>query len=151
VVPERRAIVLVLMSKAVIEHAADDADYHSEKLSVPIPSVVRLKYFVKVPHRARTTLSRRAVFIRDGFECQYCGAAAENLDHILARSKGGKHTWENVVASCRPCNARKENRAAVEVGMRLRRAPTAPKSSLLLAMAAGNLHPAWVPYLEVAG
>lgn len=151
VVSERRAIVLVLKAKAVIEHTSDGAAFHSEKLSMPIPSVVRLKYFVKVPYRARATLSRRAIFVRDEFECQYCGAVAENVDHIHPRSKGGTHTWDNVVASCRPCNAKKENRLPGEAGMKLRRPPAAPESRLLLLVSVGKLHPAWEPYLEVAG
>src|SRR5260370_41584417 len=70
VVPSRRAVVLVLKAKAEIVSANGEA-YHSEKLRLPVPSVVRLTYFVKVPYRARATLSRRAVFIRDGDECQY--------------------------------------------------------------------------------
>src|SRR5467141_3260451 len=68
VVPSRRAVVLVLKAKAEIVQANGEA-YHSEKLRLPVPSVVRLTYFVKVPYRARATLSRRAVFIRDAYEC----------------------------------------------------------------------------------
>ena len=151
VVSERRAIVLVLKAKAVVEHALEDGEFHSEKMTLPIPSVVRLKYFVKVPYRARATLSRRAVFIRDGFECQYCGAAAENVDHIKPRSKGGTHTWDNVVASCRPCNSRKENRMPGEAGMRLRRPPNIPSNNLFLMVSVGKPHPAWEPYITVAG
>src|SRR5215217_1857451 len=80
--------------------------FHSERAAFPEPSVVRLSYFVKVPYQARVALNRRAVFARDGHRCQYCGAAAENIDHVIPRSKGGPHTWENVVAACRPCNSR---------------------------------------------
>ena len=151
VVSDKRAVVLVLKSKATIEHAAEGLAFHSEKMTIPVPSVIRLKYFVKVPYRARATLSRRAIFIRDSFECQYCGAAAENVDHIQPRSKGGTHTWDNVVASCRPCNSRKENRLPFEAGMKLRRTPGAPKSHMFLMVAVGKLHPAWEPYIQVAG
>jgi 5-methylcytosine-specific restriction endonuclease McrA len=150
VVPVRRAVVLVLKSKAVIERAADEGAFRSEKTSIPVPSVVRLRYFVNVPYRARATLSRRAVFIRDEYKCQYCGSAAENVDHIKPRSKGGTHTWDNVVASCRPCNSRKENRLPHEVGMSLRRPPHAPRDSLFLVAAVGRLYPAWEPYLDLA-
>ncbi|MBW3590592.1 MAG: HNH endonuclease [Actinobacteria bacterium] len=148
IVSARRAAVLVLKSKAVIEHA-DDGCYHSERLSVPIPSVVRMIYFVKVPYRARATLSRRAVFARDDYQCQYCGSAAENVDHIKPRSKGGTHTWDNVVASCRSCNARKENLLLNEVGMKLKRPPRVPSDSLFLIAAVGKTHPAWETYLSV--
>jgi len=149
VVSVRRAIVLVLKSKAVIEKEAEDGAFHSERLAVPIPSVVRLVYFVKVPHRARAALSRRAVFVRDEFQCQYCGSVAENVDHIRPRSKGGTHTWDNVVASCRPCNARKENLLLNEAGMTLRRPPRTPKDSLFLMAAVGKTYPAWEPYLSI--
>lgn len=148
VVPARRAVVLVLKSKAEIV-AADGEVYRSEKTSIRVPSVVKLKYFVTVPYRTRGTLSRRAVLVRDDFECQYCGAPAENVDHIHPRSRGGTHTWENVVACCRRCNARKENRSAAEVGMKLRRPPRAPQNNLFLIVSVGKLHPTWEPYLAV--
>ena len=138
VVPSRRAVVLVLKAKAEIVQANGEA-YHSEKLRLPVPSVVRLTYFVKVPYRARATLSRRAVFIRDGFECQYCGAAAENVDHVVPRSRGGPHAWDNVVASCRACNSRKEDRLLNEVDLRLARAPREPQAHLWVVAPAGSI------------
>lgn len=147
VVPARRAVVLVLKSKAEVLEADGEA-FHSERLVIPAPFVVRLTYFVKVPYRARATLSRRAVFIRDAFECQYCGDAAENVDHVTPRSRGGGHTWENVVASCRGCNARKENRLPAEVGLKLRRVPRAPGDNLFFIVSMGKPHPTWGPYLE---
>jgi 5-methylcytosine-specific restriction endonuclease McrA len=144
VVAARRAVVLVLKEKAEIL-ASNGMVFRSEKLSVPAPSVVRLQYFVKVPYRARASLTRRAVFARDNWTCQYCGKAAENVDHVIPRSQGGGHTWENVVASCRRCNARKENRLHQEVGLRLTRHPFAPRDGLRLSL--GRLEPEWEPYL----
>ena len=85
--------------------------------------MIRLVHFVRVPFRTRVPLSRRAVFARDGHRCQYCSRSAENIDHVVPRSRGGTHTWDNVVASCRSCNARKEDRLPREAGLRLRRAP----------------------------
>lgn len=151
VVSVRRAVILVLKSKAVIELQAEEGMLHSERLSIPVPSVVRLLYYVKVPHRARASLSRRAVFVRDEFQCQYCGSVAENVDHIKPRSKGGTHTWDNVVASCRRCNAKKENLLLSEVGMTLRRPPRMPKDGLFLMAAVGKTYPAWEPYLSHNG
>jgi 5-methylcytosine-specific restriction endonuclease McrA len=98
-----------------------------------------------VPYRARAALTRRAVFARDGWVCQYCGSAAENVDHVLPKSRGGLHTWENVVAACRRCNSRKENRLPPEVGLTLLREPYAPKDGLRLSL--GRLEPEWEPYL----
>jgi 5-methylcytosine-specific restriction endonuclease McrA len=146
VVSARRAVVLVLKAKAeVVER--NGASFRSERAIVPVPSVVRLTHFVRVPYRSRVPLSRRAVFARDGHRCQYCGRGAENLDHVFPRSRGGAHSWDNVVASCRPCNARKEDRLPQEAGLRLRRAPVVPHADLWLIATAGSLDPAWTPYL----
>ncbi|HYZ10613.1 MAG TPA: HNH endonuclease [Actinomycetota bacterium] len=144
VVTARRAVVLVLKEKAVILES-NGMVFRSQWLEVPAPSVVRLNYFVRVPFRARASLTRRAVFARDEWTCQYCGGHAENVDHVIPRSRGGMHTWENVVASCRRCNARKENRSHDEVGLRLRRQPFAPRDGLRLSL--GRLEPEWEPYL----
>jgi 5-methylcytosine-specific restriction endonuclease McrA len=148
VVPVRRAVVLVLKEKAEIVHAAD-RQLHSERSAIPVPSVIRLTYFVRVPFRARAALNRRAVFARDDHRCQYCGDAAENIDHVQPRSRGGEHVWENVVACCRPCNTRKEDRLAHEVGLKLRRRPTAPKELTWIIVAVGSIDPRWEPYLGV--
>ena len=147
VVPARRALVLVLKEKAEVLHATDRA-FHSERAAIPEPSVIRLTYFVKVPFRARAALNRRAVFARDEHRCQYCGAAAENIDHVIPRSRGGPHTWENVVAACRPCNTRKEDRLVHEAGLALRRRPVAPQELTWIVVAVGTVHPHWEPYLR---
>ena len=147
VVPIRRAVVLVLKQKAEILHE-DGGALHSERMALPIPSVIRLKYFVRVPLRARASLSRRAVFIRDSFACQYCGNAAENVDHVMPRSRGGTHTWDNVVAACKRCNSRKENRLPHEVGLHLRSTPRAPHESVWIVVAVGRVDPKWTPYLS---
>jgi 5-methylcytosine-specific restriction endonuclease McrA len=144
VVTARRAVVLVLKEKAELLES-NGMVFRSQWLEVPAPSVVRLTYFVRVPFRARASLTRRAVFARDDWTCQYCGKHAENVDHVIPRSRGGAHAWENVVASCRRCNARKENHLHAEVGLRLRRQPFAPKDGLRLSL--GRLEPEWEPYL----
>ncbi|MFN8035894.1 MAG: HNH endonuclease [Acidimicrobiia bacterium] len=148
VLSARRAVVLVLREKAEVLSRNGEV-LHSERLVVPVPSVVRLVQFVRVPHRGRVPLSKRAVFARDGHRCQYCGRAAENVDHVVPRSRGGPHEWQNVVASCRACNARKEDRLLHETSLRLRRLPVAPKHSVLFA--AGVIDPAWEPWLGAAG
>ncbi|HVE45580.1 MAG TPA: HNH endonuclease [Acidimicrobiales bacterium] len=146
VVPTRRALVLVLSEKAEML-AAGEAVFRSERAVFPEPSVVRLSYFVKVPYQTRVALNRRAVFARDGHRCQYCGGAAENIDHVVPRSKGGGHTWDNVVAACRPCNTRKEDRLLHETSLILRRAPTAPREGVWVLAADGRARPDWEPYL----
>ena len=149
VVSTRRALLLVLDDKAEILADTGGA-FRSERLSLPEPSVVRLVYYVKVPYRARVALNRRAVFLRDGHRCQYCGDAAENIDHVVPRSRGGTHTWDNVVAACRRCNARKEDRLLHEIAMHLRRPPRAPTGPAWMLLALGATRPDWEPYLGVA-
>ncbi len=144
VVTVRRAVVLVLKEKAEVV-VSDGMVFRSERIELVAPSVVRLRRYVKVPYRQRAPLTRRAVFARDGWICQYCGAAAENLDHVVPRSRGGEHIWENVVASCRRCNAKKENRLLSEAGLHLVRRPYAPSDGFRLAL--GRTEPCWEPYL----
>jgi 5-methylcytosine-specific restriction endonuclease McrA len=148
VVPSRRALVLVLDEKAELVSATDHV-FHSEREAFPEPSVVRLARYVKVPYRARVALNRRAVFARDGHKCQYCGNAAENIDHVIPRSRGGTHTWDNVVAACRPCNARKEDRLPHEIGFALRRPPAIPRERVWIVVASGGVRPDWQPYLRL--
>ncbi len=136
--------MLVLKEKADVV-ASNGIIYRSATIQIQAPSVVRLRYFVHVPYRAHASLSRRAVFARDGWRCQYCGGAAENLDHVVPRSRGGTHTWDNVVAACRRCNSRKENRLAHEVGLILVREPFVPRDGLRLSL--GRLDPDWEAYL----
>ena len=149
VVPSRRAVVLVLGQKADVLHDTGEA-MHSERLTVAIPSVIRLRTFVKVPYRRRAPLNRRGIFARDGHRCQYCGAGAESIDHVVPRSRGGLHEWENVVAACRPCNVRKRDRLLHDTSMSLRRRPTAPKELTWVVVSVGTVPNDWQPYLSPA-
>jgi 5-methylcytosine-specific restriction endonuclease McrA len=144
VVSARRAVVLVLKDKAEVL-VSDGQVFRSERLSLDAPSVLRLRQFVHVPYRATAPLTRRAVFARDNWSCQYCGAPAENLDHVVPRSRGGAHAWDNVVAACRRCNSRKENRLIEDAGLRLARRPSAPADGFRLSL--GRLEPEWEPFL----
>lgn len=146
VVPARRAVVLVLTSKADVVHH-NGHRFRSERLDLAAPSVVRLRRFVQVPYRRRAALSRRGVFIRDEHACQYCGRSAENVDHVIPRSRGGGHEWENVVAACRRCNGRKRDQTPAEANMALRRAPYAPRAEFWLIVAVGRVQPDWHAYL----
>ncbi len=143
-----RAVLLVLDTKAELVHSTDRV-FHSARVAVPEPSVVRLVRYVSVPRQYRVAVNRRTVFARDGSRCQYCGAAAENLDHVVPRSRGGEHSWENVVASCRRCNSRKEDRTPREAGMRLWRAPAAPRHRIQLLAMCGGASADWHTYLGV--
>lgn len=146
VVPSRRALLLTLNGKAETVHESDEV-IRSERASFAVPSVVRLSHYVKVPYRAGIAVNRRAVFLRDGGKCQYCNAAAESIDHVIPRSRGGTHTWENVVAACRPCNSRKRDRLLEETNFVLHRRPIEPLQRVWLA--AFDPLPEWVTYLGI--
>ncbi len=149
VVAGRRAAVLVLTDRADVVHASADV-LHSERLSLAVPSVVRLRSLVKVPYQRHLSLSRRAVLARDLHSCQYCGSRAETIDHVRPRSRGGTHPWDNVVAACRPCNLRKGDRLLPDCGLRLFCHPVAPRRSLWVTTAVGAVPDDWQPYLQAA-
>jgi 5-methylcytosine-specific restriction endonuclease McrA len=146
VVSARRAVVMVLADKADVV-SSNGHRFRSEHLDVAAPSILRLRRYVHVPYRRRAALSRRGVFLRDDHTCQYCGQPAENVDHVLPRSRGGAHEWENVVAACRRCNSRKKDRTPDEAGMRLPRVPFAPRAAFWLVVAVGGVEPEWRDYL----
>lgn len=125
----RRALLLVLGGKAeVLEHAR--GEFRSLSRSFQKPSVIRLVYLIRRP-RPLVKLTRREVFLRDHYTCQYCGAHTRELtlDHVVPRSKGGKHTWDNLVSACRQCNHRKGGRSLGETKMRLLHPPYRPVAS----------------------
>ena len=146
VVSARRATVLLLADKADVV-SPSGLLFHSERLVIEVPSVVRLRHFVKVPFARRAALNRRAVFARDGGRCQYCGDSADSIDHVVPRAKGGAHTWENVVAACRPCNVHKRDRLLPETGMALRTTPRAPAGHSWIVVSVGAVPDDWHPYL----
>ena len=147
IVTSRRAVVLVVNRKADMVEA-QDLLWHAERTVVQVPSVVKLRRFVRVPYLRRVPLTRRAVFARDDHRCQYCGRVAECLDHVIPRSKGGTHTWENVVASCRPCNVRKADHDLREIAMELAFKPRVPRRHDWVYASLGfPVDPAWHPYL----
>ena len=149
VVSTRRATCLILADKAdLIED--DGAVIRSASITVPSPSVIRLRYMVKVPYVRRSALSRRAVFARDDYRCQYCGQRADSIDHVLPRSRGGPHTWENVAAACRPCNLTKRDRTPDEAGMRLARPCRAPRATAWVVVSVSGVPETWRAYLPIA-
>jgi 5-methylcytosine-specific restriction endonuclease McrA len=146
VVSSRRALLLVLATKAEVVHTTGRT-YHSERADLPEPSVVRLARYIRVPHDRAVAVNRRTVFARDGHRCQYCGGAAESIDHVLPRSRGGAHVWENVVAACRRCNTRKEDHLPNEAGLVLRTQPVAPRHRVWLLAMLGGARAEWAPYI----
>ncbi len=125
----RRALVLLGREKA--ETIENGRGYlHSATEIFEIPSVIRLGYLIHRP-RPQGRLTRRDIFLRDKFTCQYCGSQSKDLtlDHVLPRHRGGKHEWDNVVAACKRCNHRKAGHTPDEARMYLRHDPYQPTYS----------------------
>lgn len=151
VVSSRRAVVLLLTGKAIAVEggfAPDAVVLHAERTAVRVPSVVRLQRFVKVPYRAVVPISRKGVLARDGHRCVYCGSTATSLDHVVPKSRGGQHSWENVVAACGRCNHQKADRHLHDLGWRLRSSPRAPAGAAWRILGSRRLDPRWLPFLE---
>ena len=113
-----------------------EVEVHSPSLALRLPSVIALKEYI--PAARRPAFTRFNVFLRDHFECQYCGQGRPTheltFDHVIPRSRGGVSRWDNCVLACAECNRRKANRTPAEANMRLRRKPKAPRWSPLFAV-----------------
>jgi 5-methylcytosine-specific restriction endonuclease McrA len=107
-----------------------DREIHSPTRTLRLPSVIALKEYA--PTMRRPAFTRFNLFLRDHFTCQFCGERLPTqdltFDHVVPRSRGGKTSWENVVAACGACNLRKANRTPREAGMPLIREPYQPSS-----------------------
>jgi 5-methylcytosine-specific restriction endonuclease McrA len=125
IVPARRALTLVLGGKALVEERSKFV-IRTSKINVPVPSVIRLVSYRRIPRQNRS-ISRKGILLRDGGTCQYCRSTLPpkdlTLDHVIPRSRAGESTWENLVACCFPCNNRKGNRTPQEAGMALAKQP----------------------------
>ena len=142
-----RAVVLMHLQKVHLVEAADDRQVRSPSVEMPWPSIVRLKQYANVPYK-RVMLSRKNVLRRDRNTCQYCGAEANlTIDHVVPKSRGGRDTWENLVAACVTCNNRKGDATPEEAGMELTRRPFRPSYVMFLRDFAGEIEDTWKPYL----
>ena len=146
----RRAHVLLIKGKAEVieEH---ERPLRSAQSVWRRPQVIRLLAYVRVPRVAQRKISRRALFARDGWRCQYCGSGGKlTLDHVVPRSRGGQSSWENVVASCAPCNLRKGNRLPEEANMHPTCKPRPPAPALFITLASPHVPDRWRAYLPAA-
>ncbi len=148
----RRALVLVLKGVAKTEEE-QGATLHAARVRMPLPSVIRLLEYRRIPHQTRA-LSRKNILLRDRNTCQYCAvvltAAELTLDHVLPRSRGGQSTWENLVACCHSCNRRKGNHLLHELeSMKLLREPRpfSLHTSRHIMRMIGNSDQKWRKYL----
>lgn len=127
-----------------------EVEVRSTSFSMRLPSVVSLKTFVK-PSR-NPAFTRFNVFLRDRFQCQYCGSKDDlTFDHLIPRSKGGTTTWENVLTACSPCNLRKGSKTYQEAQMHPHQFPFRPNVHDLhnngRMFPPNFLHHSWLDYL----
>lgn len=136
VVTSKRALLLILEGKAIVVEEHPTMVVRSPSVTLKVPIMVALKQFIRGRKIFRTgaVLTQRNLFIRDNYTCQYCNRHKSELrhsefltrDHIMAESKGGKDTWDNVVTACSSCNNKKADRDLDEVNMKLQKKPVIP-------------------------
>jgi 5-methylcytosine-specific restriction endonuclease McrA len=153
-----RAVNLLLVGKAEMVEAAPGREVRSPSRRQPMPSVLRLRYYVNVPQRG-AAWSRRGVLIRDRFTCRYCGrklhARQATIDHVIPQWKCRRqgipaNTWGNTVASCWRCQQRKAGRSMHEAGMRFHNPgfePKTPRASYLVMTS--DIRPEWRRYIRL--
>ena len=147
--PWQDAVKAVFLDRVNILAEYDEV-VHSPSMQIRMPSVVVLRDYVK-PARS-SAFTRFNLFLRDEFTCQYCGARDHlTFDHVVPRARGGRTTWDNVVASCGPCNLRKGARSLRQIGMSLRRKPVRPSPEQLQNIGRkfppNHLHESWMDFL----
>jgi 5-methylcytosine-specific restriction endonuclease McrA len=127
----RRAIALLVTEKAEpleLDSTEPPIYIHSPSVIIKVPRYIRLKIAHKERNWHIPPVSRREVLRRDKHTCQYCGATKKlTIDHVIPRSRGGTHTWDNVVIACEKCNSIKGNRTPQEADMPLRSKPQIPQ------------------------
>ncbi len=130
-----------------------DREIRSPNFSMRLPSVISLKEYI--PLARRPAFTRFNVFLRDRFDCQYCGEHFPTheltFDHVIPKSRGGRTSWENVVTACSACNLRKANKMPREAAMYPRLAPGQPSTWQLQengrAFPPNHLHESWRDFL----
>lgn len=147
----RRAVVLIYLGKAEVLHADEETDMATAEMRLTVPSVVRLKCHVKRP-LPELKLSRRTIFARDNYTCQYCGSTARDMtiDHVIPKRHGGPPSWDNLVCCCRKCNVHKSDKLVHQAGMKLIRAPRRPRYVPYISLTkylVGRKNEVWRSYL----
>jgi 5-methylcytosine-specific restriction endonuclease McrA len=150
VVSFKRALVLVMNGKATIVAADDSHPVYGMSGAWDRPSVIILRRYVRIPSGRNVPVSRRGVLRRDNNRCGYCGGAASTIDHVTPRSRGGKDSWENLVACCLKCNNVKGDRTPSEMNWRLAFVPRAPHGASWIVRGIERALPDWEEYLAPA-
>lgn len=150
IVSFRRALVLVMNKKASVVECVDDDPVWAASGRFDRPAVIVLSRYVRMPRSRYAPVTRRGVLRRDGNRCGYCGKSASTIDHVLPRSRGGKNSWENLVACCLRCNNVKSDRTPQEMGWELRLTPAPPRGTGWTVRGSERGEPIWERYLAMA-
>jgi 5-methylcytosine-specific restriction endonuclease McrA len=144
----KRAVIMLYLGKAEIIETADGFVLRSQSTQIPVPSVIRLDFYVRVPVK-RIMLTRKNIIKRDGGHCQYCGRKKPQMtvDHIIPKIFGGRDTWENLVCACLECNNRKGHQTPEQSGLRLIRRPRRPNHITFIQQFIGISDNRWRQYL----
>lgn len=144
----QRAVVLLFLGKAELIAEKESRKVRSTKVSMPFPTIVRLKLYIRVPYK-KIVLSRKNILRRDNHRCQYCSRSDLTLtiDHIMPKSKGGDDSWENLVAACVKCNNKKGDRTPELANMPLMKKPSRPSHITFMKHFVGRIDEEWKPYL----
>ncbi len=126
----QRAVTLVVTEVADIHEAHPDKMIHSMHLSIPLPTIIRMRTYVYTPRLQEWAhgVTRGRILLRDKRTCGYCGLRGDTIDHIIPKSRGGADSWDNLITSCAPCNNTKADRTPVQAGMKLLWVPRAPSA-----------------------
>ena len=158
----QEAVKSVFTGKVHVVDVYPDVTIRAANLEIPLPSVIALtEYVPPIQSQQKPAFTKRNVFLRDEYRCQYCNQRFHtrdlSLDHVHPRCMGGRLHWENAVTACSPCNGKKGSRAVSElrsIGMRLLRPPRIPTQYELAAisgrMVPRKVHPTWEPFLAIA-
>lgn len=149
VVSINRAVCLVVEGKADVVVESDEP-MRSPSFEMKVPAVIKLRRFVKIPFRSRVPLNRRTLMARDEKVCQFnsCENVGNTIDHLQPRSRGGAHSWENVVAACQDCNSKKDDKTLDELGWTIKRKPSVPMGHKWLILGVAEKAEVWGEYLN---
>lgn len=150
VVSFKRALVLVMNHKATIVASDQGHPVFAASGSWDRPSVILLTRYVRIPRTRALPVSRRGVLRRDDSNCCYCSKSANTIDHVLPRSRGGRDTWDNLVACCLRCNNAKGDHTPAEMGWRMRFSPRMPQGATWVVRGVERPLPQWDVYLAPA-
>lgn len=116
VVHWQEAFRLVCLGKARVLKYHEDRIISTAHSTFKVPSIIVLSTYMRKPRPARK--NRQNIFLRDRFQCQICGKIFDSreltIDHVVPKSLGGGHDWENLSAACMRCNSTKGNNLAIK-------------------------------------